>query len=74
LNLAIALGYGLDERWFEYRQRLGIFLFTSVSRPVLRPTQLSVQWVPGILFLGVKWLGREDDNSPSPLSAEVKNA
>jgi hypothetical protein len=32
-----------------------------------------IQWVPGAIFLGVKWPGREDDHSP-PSSAEVKNA
>jgi hypothetical protein len=32
---AIALGYGVDDRRFEFRQRLGIFLFTTASRPAL---------------------------------------
>jgi hypothetical protein len=32
------LGYGLDDRGFEYRQGLGIFLFTIASRPELGPT------------------------------------
>jgi hypothetical protein len=35
----IALGYWLDDRGFESRQGLGIFLFTTVSRPVLGPIQ-----------------------------------
>jgi hypothetical protein len=34
----IALGYGLDDRWFESRQGLGIFLFTTASRPALGPS------------------------------------
>jgi len=68
-----ALGYGLDDRWFESRQGLGIFLFTTVSRPPLGSTQLTIQWVPGALSLGVKRPGREADHSP-PSSAEVKNA
>jgi hypothetical protein len=29
------LSYGLDNRWFESLQELGIFLFTTASRPVL---------------------------------------
>jgi hypothetical protein len=58
---------------FESRQGLGIFLFTIVSRPALRPTQDPVQRVPGTLSLGIKWPGREADHSP-PSSAEVKNA
>jgi hypothetical protein len=52
---------------------LGIFLFTTASRPALGPTQPPIQWVPGALSLGVKRLGREADHSP-PSSAEVKNA
>jgi hypothetical protein len=31
-----------------------IFLLAYVSRPALRPTQLPVQWVPGVLSPGVK--------------------
>jgi hypothetical protein len=34
-----ALGYGLDDRVFESWQSLGIFLFTTASKPVLGPTQ-----------------------------------
>jgi hypothetical protein len=29
-----------------------------MSRPALRSTQLSIQWVPGAVSLGVKWMGR----------------
>jgi hypothetical protein len=35
----MVLGYGLDDRGFESRQGLGIFLFTTESRPALEPTQ-----------------------------------
>jgi hypothetical protein len=35
----ISLGYGLDDRGFESRQRLGIFLFITASRLALGPTQ-----------------------------------
>jgi hypothetical protein len=55
------------------RQGLGIFLFDTVSRPALGPTQSSIQWVPGELSLGVKRPEREADHSP-PSNAEVKNA
>jgi hypothetical protein len=44
-----------------------------VAITALDPTQPRIQWVPGILSLGVKWPGREADYSP-PSSAEVKNA
>jgi hypothetical protein len=37
------LGYRLDDRRFESRQRLGIFLLTTASRPVLGPIQLPIQ-------------------------------
>jgi hypothetical protein len=69
----IALSYGLDDRGFESRQGLGIFLFTTASRPALGPTQPPIQWVPEALSLGVKRSGREADHSPSS-GAEVKNA
>jgi hypothetical protein len=51
--------------------RIENFLISTSSRPVLGPTQPSLQWVPGALFLGVKRPGREPDHSPP--SAEVKN-
>jgi hypothetical protein len=56
----IALGYGLDDRGFESRQGLGLFIFTA-SRPVLGPTQPPIQWVTGALSLAVKWPGCEAD-------------
>jgi hypothetical protein len=43
----------------ESQQRLGIFLFTTVSRPPLRPTQPPVQWVQGALSLRVMRPRRE---------------
>jgi hypothetical protein len=57
---------GLDSR-----RRLGIFLFTTAFRTASGATQPPIQWVPGVLSLGVKWPGREADHSP-PSSAEVK--
>jgi hypothetical protein len=59
-----ALDYRLDDRGFESREGLGIFLFS---------TQPPIQWVPGALSLGTKRPGCEADHSP-PSSAEVKNA
>jgi hypothetical protein len=72
-SVGIAPGYGLDDRGFESRQWLGIFLFTTMSRPALRPTQPPIQWVPRAISLGIKRSGGEIDHSP-PSSAEVKNA
>jgi hypothetical protein len=59
--------------WLESRHRLGVFLFSTVSRPALGPNQPPVQWVPGALTLGVKRPVREADHSPAS-SAEVKSA
>jgi hypothetical protein len=71
----IALGsYEIYDRVFESRHGLGIFLFTTLSRPALGPTQPPILWVPGALFsLEVKRPGCEADHS-SPYSAEFKNA
>jgi hypothetical protein len=44
-----------------------MFIYSTTSRPALGPTQLLVQWVPG-----VKRPGHEADHS-FPSSAEVKN-
>jgi hypothetical protein len=68
----IALGYGLDDRGFETRKGLGIFLFTTASRSALRLTQPPVQWVPGALSLRIKRPGLEADHSPLS-NVEVKN-
>jgi hypothetical protein len=54
-------------------QRVGIFLFTTMSIPPLGPTQPPVQWVRGALSSGVKRQERETDHLP-PSSAGVKNA
>jgi hypothetical protein len=53
--------FGLDDRGFESRQGLGIFIFTIASGPTLGPTQPPIQWVPGALSLEVKRPGREAD-------------
>jgi hypothetical protein len=63
----------MDDRGFESREGLGIFLFTNASRPALGPTQPPIQWVPGAPSLEVKRSRREADHSP-PSSAEVKKA
>jgi hypothetical protein len=61
-SVDIALGYGLDDRGFESRQGLGIFLFDTMSRQSLGLRGSSP---------GVKRPEREADYSP-PSSAEVK--
>jgi hypothetical protein len=61
----------LDNREVGVRVPIESRIFSSPRRPdrLLGPPNL--QWVPGALSPGVKWLGREDDHSP-PTSAEVK--
>jgi hypothetical protein len=59
------MGWTIGVLGFDSRRELGIFLFTTMSRMALGPTQLPIQWVAGDLSLGVKRLGREADHSPS---------
>jgi len=68
----IALGYGLDDRRLESLQGLGIFLFSTASRPALVPTHPPIQWLKGGFSFGIKRPRREADQSP-PSSAEVKS-
>jgi hypothetical protein len=55
-SVGIALGYGLGNRGSRLRfpAGLGIFLFITASIMALGPTQPPIQWVPGVLSLGVK--------------------
>jgi hypothetical protein len=66
-----ATGWTIGVLGFDSRRGLGIFLFTTASRPALGPTKPPIQWIPGVLSLGVKWPGREADHLPQS-SAEVK--
>jgi hypothetical protein len=56
---------------FDSWQGLGIFLFITMSKMALGPTQPPIQLVPGALSLGVKQLVHEADHSPLS-SAKVK--
>jgi hypothetical protein len=51
----------------------GFFLFTTVSRLALGPTQPPIQCVAGLCSPDVKWLRYNADHSP-PSSVKVKNA
>jgi hypothetical protein len=64
-------GYGLDDGGIGVRVSIGSRIIFMSSRPAVGPTQLRINWLPGALSLGVKWLGHEAGHSP-PTSAEVK--
>jgi hypothetical protein len=65
------MGWTIKVLGFHSWWVLGIFIFTTMSKTVLDPTQPPTQWLPGALSLQVKQLGHESDHSP-PSSAEVK--
>jgi hypothetical protein len=67
------MGWTIGILGFDSRRGLRIFLFTTASRTALEPTQPPIQWVPGVLSLGVKRPRREADHSP-PSRAKVKKA
>jgi hypothetical protein len=72
---SIVSDYGLDDRaiGFDPRQGQRIFPLASVSRPAQGPTQPPVQWVPGVLSLGVKRGRGVMLTTYPPSSAEVVN-
>jgi len=51
----------------------GLSLVPTASRSALMPTQLPIQWAPGVLSLEIKRPGREGDHSPTS-SGDIKNA
>jgi hypothetical protein len=63
-SVGIALSNGLDDRDFETRRGLGIFLFITSSRLALVPTLLPIQGVQWAISLGVKRPGCEAGHSP----------
>jgi hypothetical protein len=66
-----AMDWKIGVLGFDSWRGLGIFLFTTAFRTALEPTKPPIQWVPGVLSLGVKQPGREADNS-LPHSVEAK--
>jgi len=68
-------GYGLENQGsgVQFPVGMGIFLFSTVSKLDLGPTQPPIQWVLEALSGGLKQPVHEADHSP-PSSAKVKNA
>jgi hypothetical protein len=66
------MGYGLESRGSIPDRGKRFFPFSTAPRPAMEPTLPPVQWVAGVLFPGVKRLGRDADHS-TPSNAEVKN-
>jgi hypothetical protein len=69
-NFTFLLGY---YSWQGHRGADLFLLLATASRQALEPTNPSPQWVPGVLFEGLKGPVRETDHTP-PSSAEFKNA
>jgi tRNA U34 5-methylaminomethyl-2-thiouridine-forming methyltransferase MnmC len=67
------MGLKIGVQEFDSGRELEIFLFTTVFRPALNPTQPPIQWEPVAHYLVVKRPEREAEHS-SPSSAHVKNA
>jgi hypothetical protein len=71
-SVGIATGYGLDDRMVGVRYPEGAGNFSQQHvQTGSGAHQISIQWVPRALSLGLKRPGRESDHSP-PFSAEVK--
>jgi hypothetical protein len=68
-TISIVTGYGLG---FNSQQEQEIFLYSTASRLILGPTLPPIQWVLGVLSLGVKQPRHEPHHSP-PSSSEIKN-
>jgi hypothetical protein len=68
----IATGYELNGRGIRVRVPVWAKFFSTSSRPVVGPTQESIQWVPGALSSGVDRPWLEADYSP-PSGTEVKS-
>jgi hypothetical protein len=47
-------GWTIGVLGFDSQRGLRIFLFTTVFRPALDPTQPRIQWIAEAFFLGVK--------------------
>jgi hypothetical protein len=58
---------------FDSLQGQEIFLYPTVSRPALGPTEPLIKWVSGVISPGAKWSRHKAGHSPTS-SAMDKNA
>jgi hypothetical protein len=58
--------------WFDSQQGQEISLYSTASTLAVAPTQPTIQWVLGVLSLGIKQ-PRHEANHSCPSSAKVKN-
>jgi hypothetical protein len=74
LAISVNIVTGLWAGWlgFDFWQRSKFFLHATMITLALGSTQTPIQWVPGFLSPGVKWLVCDADHLP-PSCAEVKN-
>jgi hypothetical protein len=70
--LGAGIAQSVGRPGFDSRREQVICLYSTGSRPVLGPIQISIQCVPGAFLAGLKRPGSEADHSP-PSSAEVVN-
>jgi hypothetical protein len=49
VDIATATAWKIEKRWFGLRQRRQNNLCSKDSRPALKPTQFSMQWISGVL-------------------------
>jgi hypothetical protein len=68
-SVGIVTGYRLD--WGSIPGRARFFLYSTASRPTLRPTHPAVEWVLGAFPPGLKLLESEADHGP-PSGSEIK--
>jgi hypothetical protein len=52
-----ATGLWAGRSEFDFRQKLGIFLYATASKPALGPTQPPIQWILGVPYPGSKAAG-----------------
>jgi hypothetical protein len=73
LNRSATIGYGwtIEVIGIHFPAEISDYLLSTLSRPVVEPTELRQQWIPVVLPSGVKGPECDADSSPQS-SAEVE--